>query len=250
MELRREEAKKHAEERKARCERMREMHEFQRDLIRQKNEEREARIEHLRVEQERKRREAHEVLVEKVMKSMSLRERARQRAAEHEDEVRQAAHEQQQKVEERIERFHQAREEERVRRAKKEAEKRCRMKEAFSAAKVKLETFKEEVVQKQEKHQKRYSELQQQREAEVLERRERDRQDMETKAFAVTQRQRITEFKKLEMVIQLVAKREVAEVLESQRELLLREAEKKRLALVEERNALKQNFARQLSHIE
>ncbi|RNF09507.1 hypothetical protein TraAM80_02116 [Trypanosoma rangeli] len=239
MEHRRKEQQRLAEERHLRFERVAERQEKQKLMIQQKHEAKEEKLHRLHEEQERRREELHAKILESAAKSMGLRELVRKRAAMHEEKVRQLAEEQQQKVEERLVRFRQSSKEARARRALEEEKKRTRTKEVLTAAAEKINSLKEETIKKQEKHNKLFDELQHQREAELVTRQEREREDMEAKSFAVVRNKRVTEFAKLETVLQLLSKREAALSLEMERAVLRQEMCKAREAMVAERQALK-----------
>ncbi|KAH9598148.1 hypothetical protein LSM04_004836 [Trypanosoma melophagium] len=244
-ERRREERQKLAEERQARFERRAEVQEQQKLQAQHKREKKEEKIKLMREEQERKRQEMHEKMVEKAAKSVELRELVRQRAALQEERVRQAALEQQRKVEERLLRFQKSHEEARAQRIKQEEEKRERLKEVYNTAASKLAAAKEEILEKDALHEKSYNELQHQRQVETLTKREHEREVMESKAFAVLRSKRMTEFGKLEAVLQLLKKRDMANYLDKQREMLMEETRKSHATLLSERNALKAEISRQ-----
>ncbi|RNF14288.1 uncharacterized protein Tco025E_06021 [Trypanosoma conorhini] len=240
IEHRREEQERLAGERQLRFQRVAEQQEQQKLMIQQKHEAKEEKLRRLREEQERQQEKLRAKTLERAVKSVELREMARKRAAMHEEKVRQAAEEQQRKMEERIARFQQSSKAARAERALQEEQKRTRMKEAFAAAVDRVNTFKEEVIEKQVKHQKLFDELQRRRDEEILTRQEREREDMEAKSFAVLRNKRMTEFGKLETVLQLLSKREAALSLERERALLRQETRKAREAMLVERQALKE----------
>ncbi|EKF29107.1 hypothetical protein MOQ_007124, partial [Trypanosoma cruzi marinkellei] len=245
IEQRQEERQRLAEERQQRFERVAELQEQQKLLIRKKHEAKEEKLQLLQEEQRRRQEELHAKILERAAKSEELRELARQRAEMHEEKVRQAAEEQQRKVEERLSRFYQSCKDARAQRALQEERKRIRMTEALNIAANKINFFKEAAALKQLEHEKLFAELQRQREAEILTRSEREHEEMEAKSFAVTRSKRMTEFGKLQAVLQLLSKREAALALEKERALLLQETRKAREAMLTERRALKEEIARQ-----
>ncbi|EAN79964.1 hypothetical protein, conserved [Trypanosoma brucei brucei TREU927] len=247
LEQRRIRRKKNAEERQARIERMAEMQEQQSEILRRKYEERDAKVQLVQEERERKQREAQELLAARAAKSQELREQARQRALLREEEVRQAALGQQQEVENRLRQLTKQREEEVAERAKKEAEKRERLKGVLTLTAEKQISLKEVSLKKQEKFKERHDEIQRHQAEEIMLKRERERDLMEAKAFAVLQKKRVAEFNKVEVVLQLIAKREATEALETQREMLLRENFKNHATLTQHRKSLKEDIARKKS---
>ncbi|ESL11426.1 hypothetical protein TRSC58_00822 [Trypanosoma rangeli SC58] len=240
MEHRREQQQRLAEERHLRFERVAEKQEKQKLMIQQKHEAKEEKLHRLREEQERRQEELHAKILESAAKSMELRELARKRAAMHEEKVRQLAEEQQQRVEERLARFQQNSKKMRAQRTLEEEKKLARAKEVLTAAAEKISSLKGDVIEKQEKHKKLFDELQHQREAELMTRQEREREEVEAKSFAVVRKKRVTEFAKLETVLQLISKREAALSLEMERATLRQEMCKAREAMVAERQALKE----------
>ncbi|KAF8281653.1 hypothetical protein TcYC6_0006300 [Trypanosoma cruzi] len=245
IEQRQEERQRLAEEREQRFERVAELQEQQKLMIRQKHKAKEEKLQLLQEGQRRRQEELHVKLLERAAKSEELRELARQRAEMREEKVRKAAEEQQRKVEERLSRFYQSCKEARAQRALQEERKRIRMSEALIIAANKINVFKEEAALKQLEHEKLFGELQRQREADILTRSEREHEEMEAKSFAVTRSKRMTEFGKLQTVLQLLSKREAALALERERELLMQETRKAREAMLTERHALKEEITRQ-----
>ncbi|EKG00855.1 hypothetical protein TCSYLVIO_008181 [Trypanosoma cruzi] len=245
IEQRQEERQRQSEERQQRFERVAELQEKQKLMIRQKHKAKEEKLQLLQEGQRRRQEELHVKLLERAAKSEELRELARQRAGMREEKVRKAAEEQQRKVEERLSRFYQSRKEARAQRALQEERKRIRMSEALIIAANKINVLKEETALKQLEHEKLFGELQRQREADVLTRSEREHEEMEAKSFAVTRFKRMTEFGKLQTVLQLLSKREAALALERERELLMQETRKAREAMLTERHALKEEIIRQ-----
>eukprot|EP00796_Vickermania_ingenoplastis_P008217 gene8217-5741_t len=193
------------------------MREEQAAMVLQKREEVEQKLAQIEESRRLQAEEEKKLLREKQLKVKEARREAARRAAEQEEKIRQAALEKQQQVELRIQKFIESREEQAQRRAEEERMKTSRRREAFESAILQEEELKKVTEAKRLEHELRYGKVQTEKTLSMTLHREREREELASKAATIRMMQRVQEFKKLQTVAELIEKKRVAEHLEKQR---------------------------------
>lgn len=186
--------------------------------------------------------EEKRVMREKQLKVRAARREAAKRAAEKEENLREAARIKQAETEERIQQFLVNREVEARLRAEEEREKRIKRREAMQSAMLLHEEFRKKTKMKQLEHQKISNKLEQEKMLAVTMMREREREEMLGKAEAIAQLHRINEFKKLSTIAELIEKRRVAQILERRKAEILQRTITERDKLYAEKQELRRRL--------
>lgn len=203
-------------------------------------EEKTAKMEEMR---QMKAMEEKKLLKEKQARVKEARDDASRRAATQEESIRKAAVQRQKDVELRLSHFMEVRNAQAVKRADAERVKMVKRMEARSISKHAEEEFKRQTEEKQAKHMEIYFELENKKLLDLTLSREKQREEMDSKAFAIKKLQRMEEFKKLRTISKLILKRKVAEHLEQQRAKLLEASLEERDKLYTEKQDLRERLA-------